>query len=284
MSYIPGKKNELMEIDRLYESISSFSFKKNILKEGPEYVDKSKYKNIDFRDRVVGNSAPSKDKINPSLLADVDKAAGIAKTKASITTAVTGHRPGSRHELGLAVDVAMFDGKGYSGVESAKKQGIYDTIVRFVKALESLGYKVNTEKGQDKAVLWFGFKNHHHHVHISRKSDDGVSASEKTKETEKKDETKSKEKEPTPISDNFCQCMKNEKNNSPQFKFLDSGKKCDPTKSNDEILKLAKDCLTPTTTQTSSLGDLDKLLGFILKEDKVSKKTERINNIIKKVL
>lgn len=28
MGYIPGKKNELMEIDRLYESISSFSFKK----------------------------------------------------------------------------------------------------------------------------------------------------------------------------------------------------------------------------------------------------------------
>ena len=32
MGYIPGKKNELMEIDRLYVSISSFSFKKNILK------------------------------------------------------------------------------------------------------------------------------------------------------------------------------------------------------------------------------------------------------------
>ena len=34
MSYIPGKKKELMDIDRLYESISSFSFKKNILNEG----------------------------------------------------------------------------------------------------------------------------------------------------------------------------------------------------------------------------------------------------------
>lgn len=283
MGYIPGKKNELMEIDRLYESISSFSFKKNILKEGPESVDQSKYKNIDFRDRVVGNSTPSKDKINPSLLADVDKAAGIAGTKASITTAVTGHRPGSRHELGLAVDVAMFDGKGYSGVESAKKQGIYNAIERFVKALESLGYKVNTEKGHDKAVLWFGFKNHHHHVHISRKSDDGVSPSQELKKSEeKKSEEKKSEEKSKPVTTDFCQCLRKEKKTTGQFKFLDAGRKCDSSKSDEQILTLGKTCLE-SEEQTNKKTGMN-ILGWLLKEEKFSKNTKRINQIIKKVL
>ena len=148
--------------------------------EAPQSVDTSKYSDINFKDRVVGSSTPSKDKINPSLLADVDKAAEIAGTKASVTTAVTGHRAGSRHELGLAVDLAMFDGKGYGSKEDAKKKGIYDKIEKFVKALEGMGYKVNSESGNDKAVLWFGFPNHHHHVHVSRKSDDGTSSSSST--------------------------------------------------------------------------------------------------------
>ena len=148
--------------------------------ESPQSVDTSKYSDINFKDRVVGSSTPSKDKINPSLLADVDKAAEIAGTKASVTTAVTGHRAGSRHELGLAVDLAMFDGKGYGSKEDAKKKGIYDKIEKFVKALEGMGYKVNSESGNDKAVLWFGFPNHHHHVHVSRKSDDGTSSSSST--------------------------------------------------------------------------------------------------------
>jgi hypothetical protein len=157
----------------------------NLLNEEPKLVDPSKYSNIDFRDGVVGNSKPSKDKINPSLLADVDIAAGIAGVKASITTAVSGHDTGTRHEAGLAVDVAMFDNVGYSSIESAKKNGIYDKIERFVRALESMGYKINSESGNDKAVLWFGFKGHDHHVHISRKSDDGSSSPEKPVEKAK---------------------------------------------------------------------------------------------------
>jgi len=154
--------------------------------ETPQSVDTSKYSDINFKDRVVGSSTPSKDKINPSLLSDVDKAAEIAGTKASVTTAVTGHKKGSRHESGLAVDLAMFDGKGYGSKEDAKKKGIYDKIEKFVKALEGMGYKVNSESGNDKAVLWFGFPNHHHHVHVSRKSDDGTSSSSSTTSTTSK--------------------------------------------------------------------------------------------------
>ena len=181
MNYKPRKKNEQHYIDSECDVNLNSSYNKNRLNEAPQAVDKSKYTNIDFRDGVVGSSAPSRDKINPSLLADVDKAAGIAGTKGSVTTAVTGHRTGSRHNpSGNAVDLAMFDGKGYHSIDDAKKKGIYDKIANFVKALESMGYKVNSERGNDKAVLWFGFKNHHHHVHVSRLSDDGQSTAKET--------------------------------------------------------------------------------------------------------
>ena len=168
-----------MDLKNIIRKVIKEAHEKKLLNEEPKSVDVSKYNNLNFKDYVVGSSTPSKDKINPSLLSDINTAAGIAGTKASVTTAVTGHKKGTRHGSGLAVDVAMFDGKGYSGIESAKANGIYDKITRFVRALESMGYKVNSESGNDKAVLWFGFKNHHHHVHISRKSDNGTSATEK---------------------------------------------------------------------------------------------------------
>jgi hypothetical protein len=155
--------------------------------EAPQSVDVSKYSDINFKDGVVGSSKPTKDKINPSLLADVNKAAKIAGVKGSVTTAVSGHRPGSRHEKGLAVDLAMFDGKGYGSESDAKKKEIYDKIKKFVEALSSMGYKINTERGNDKAVLWFGFPQHHHHVHVSRVSDDGTStASDKSSDKDSK--------------------------------------------------------------------------------------------------
>jgi hypothetical protein len=170
--------------------------------EAPQSVDTSKYSDINFKDRVVGSSTPTKDKINPSLLSDVNKAAKMAGVTASVTTAVTGHRPGSRHEKGLAVDLAMFDGKGYGSESDAKKKGIYDKIKKFVEALSSMGYKVNTERGNDKAVLWFGFPQHHHHVHVSRVSDDGEStASEKSSDDEKSSDEKSSDDEKS-VKDN----------------------------------------------------------------------------------
>ena len=145
------------------------------LKEAPEAVDPSDYTNTDFKPYVVGNSNPLGDKINPSLLKDIDLAAQRANVKVSITTAVSGHRKGSRHETGHAVDIAMVNGKGYSSESDADKKGIRDDIQRFVSELQNMGYVKNSESGNDKAVLTFGFPQHHHHVHVSRKSDDGPS-------------------------------------------------------------------------------------------------------------
>jgi hypothetical protein len=129
------------------------------------------YSNVEFRDGVVGNSTPSKDKINLTLLSDIQTAAKRANVQVSVTTAVTGHRKGTRHESGNAVDIAMINGKGWSDENSAKSKGIYDSIKRFVDELKNLGYLVNVkESGNPKVVLWFGYKNHHHHVHVSNKS------------------------------------------------------------------------------------------------------------------
>lgn len=138
------------------------------------------YSNIDFMDGAVGNSKPSTDKINLSLLSDIQKACEIAGVKVRITTAVSGHNPGTRHEGGYAVDIAYFpDEKGnqkpIKGIDNAKKVGILNNINRFISALETLGYKKNVgEKGNNKVVLTFGFENHDNHIHVSNVTDRNV--------------------------------------------------------------------------------------------------------------
>lgn len=134
-------------------------------------VNQSLYPTVDFKDNVVGNSTPTKDMINPALLADIQKAAEIANVKPAITTAVTGHKKAGRHPSGHAVDIAMFSNKGYFSENDAKSKGIYADIIKFVDALVSMGYSLNKESGNDKSVLTFGFRGHDNHVHVSRKSE-----------------------------------------------------------------------------------------------------------------
>jgi hypothetical protein len=59
--------------------------------------------------------------------------------------------------------------QGFSGgVQTARKNGIYDKIIKFVGELEKLGYKKNVgEEGNKKVVLTFGFKDHENHIHVS---------------------------------------------------------------------------------------------------------------------
>lgn len=157
------------------------------------------FSNVSFSDRVVGTSTPTKDRVNPILLQDIQKAAELANVKIDVTTVVSGHRKGSRHEKGQAVDIARFyndsgNPVGYSGIQSAKKRGIYDKIMAFVSALETLGYKKNVgESGNPKVVLTFGFDNHHHHVHVSNTT--GIPSQETTKLGKPKDDL------PTPDDD-----------------------------------------------------------------------------------
>jgi murein DD-endopeptidase MepM/ murein hydrolase activator NlpD len=118
------------------------------------------YDNVDFKDYAVGKSAPSKDTINTALLQDVQTAAKSAGLKVDITTAVSGHDKGTRHETGNAVDVAIINGKAVSSSNRADAD-------KLVAALVSMGYVKNSESGNPKAVLTFGFGGHDNHVHIS---------------------------------------------------------------------------------------------------------------------
>lgn len=121
------------------------------------------YDNVNFKDNVVGKSTPSRDNINTALLQDVQTAAKAAGVKVDITTAVSGHDAGTRHESGNAVDIAIINNKAVS------LSNRYDAD-KFVDALVQMGYQKNVESGNPKAVLTFGFNGHNNHVHVSNKN------------------------------------------------------------------------------------------------------------------
>jgi hypothetical protein len=156
--------NEFNKITRKYDIISDM--KKNKVTEATDV-----YSNVNFKDGVVGNSKPSKDNINLSLLQDIQTAAKNANLNVDITTAVSGHDTGTRHESGNAVDIAMINGKAVSLANRADADKLVNELIR-------LGYTKNVESGNDKAVLTFGFKGHDNHVHVSKKS--GASSSSNT--------------------------------------------------------------------------------------------------------
>jgi hypothetical protein len=159
--------NELKKITRIYDIISDM--KKNKVTEA---VDN--YSNVDFKDGVVGNSRPSQDNINVSLLQDVQTAAKNANLKVDVTTAVSGHKPGTRHESGNAVDIAMINGKAVSLKNRADADKLVGELIK-------LGYLKNVaESGNDKVVLTFGMKDHDNHVHVSKKSNTASSDASST--------------------------------------------------------------------------------------------------------
>lgn len=172
---------------------------KKKLNEAPQSVNQSLYTNVNFKDGVVGSSYPSRDKINPSLLLDIETAAKRAGVTASVTTAVSGHKYGTRHGTGNAVDIAMFNGQGYASKDDAVKRGIYQGIYDFIQQLISMGYVYNVESGNDKAILSFGFEGHENHVHVSRNSD-GTDDSVVNKTPDNKDKTKDTESPVTTVT------------------------------------------------------------------------------------
>lgn len=184
MGFTSDKKKELMEIDRLFESINDFSLRKQTLNEFNRTQVSGMGKNLTYIDGVVPGSKPSIDlpKVNKDLLKDINTAAEKSGVEVSITTAKTGHGPGGRHGKYEAVDIAVVNNKGFPDEKMAIKNGIHDDIKRFVDALITLGYKKNVESGNDKSVLTFGFPGHHHHIHVSRKFGAGQSVPSDTEQ------------------------------------------------------------------------------------------------------
>ena len=125
----------------------------------------SQYPNVVFAN--IGLGTPSSDSINPSLLAEVSRAAVMAGVTVSVTTAVSGHHstPPSRHTAGNAVDIALIDKIAVRPNAANRAK-----IDLFTQQLQSMGYIRNSERGNERAVLTFGFANHDDHVHVSKRT------------------------------------------------------------------------------------------------------------------
>lgn len=109
----------------------------------------------------------SGDKVNENLLKDICKAAKNANVRVTITTAISGHAAetasgnASRHPSGNAVDISLVN------ETPVKTPSNRDNVDNFVNQLEILGYTKNSESGNPKSVLTFGFPGHDNHVHVS---------------------------------------------------------------------------------------------------------------------
>ena len=116
---------------------------------------------------VKVDSDTSGDKVNDALLNDICKAAKNAQVTVTITTAISGHAAEtaagnpSRHPSGNAVDISLINNA------SVKTPSNRNNVDNFVNQLEILGYTKNSESGNPKSVLTFGFPGHDNHVHVS---------------------------------------------------------------------------------------------------------------------
>jgi hypothetical protein len=117
----------------------------------------------------------SGDEVNQVLLDDLQAAGEAAGVVLTITTASSVHSKytidgnESRHGFGTAVDIALLNGVSYGNPKFKE----YGDAVK--DALVSMGYTHNSEKGNDKAILWqtnIG-GNHYNHLHVSNRT--GVS-------------------------------------------------------------------------------------------------------------
>jgi len=143
-------------------------------------------KDVNYSNITFADSAKS-DKVNRNLLNDINQAAKIAGVKVRIGTITSTHPSktsgkDSRHPEGNAVDIDMVNGKAVS-----KK--IKDEVNAIVYQLEKMGYKKNVERGNEKAVLTFGYPNHDNHVHVSNKSEESTPDSSSDSSSQSSSET-----------------------------------------------------------------------------------------------
>jgi len=125
-------------------------------------VDRSKYSNIKF---INGTD---NEKINPNLLNDINTAAINNNFTVTVSTALqhdeltkSGYL--SRHVIGNAVDIT------YINNEHIGPSNFKTLVDPFVNSLNKLGYILNSESGNSKAVLQYAFSGggHNDHIHVS---------------------------------------------------------------------------------------------------------------------
>ena len=156
---------------------------KNLIREALNIVPlaKTSYSHVKYDYDNTKN-----DSVNKPLLDDMQAAGQSVGVVLTITTAKSGHgaktKSGnlSRHMKQTAVDISKLNGVGSNGASNGTNgNSEFRTLGTKVKnALVSMGYKWNSERGNDKAVLWQTNMggNHFNHLHISNQSESGSGA------------------------------------------------------------------------------------------------------------
>lgn len=123
---------------------------------------------------TVGRSNAKADydagRLNPNTVKDIGSAAKACGFKVVITTAKTGHDPGSFHETGWGCDIAIVNGNVYDKGNNPNFKLVGDKLK---DALISLGYKWMTHttpaeasSKTHKCVIWQS-AGHYNHLHVS---------------------------------------------------------------------------------------------------------------------
>jgi len=151
---------------------------KNLIREALNIVPlaKTNYSHVKYDYDNTKN-----DSVNKPLLDDMQAAGQSVGVVLTITTAKSGHgaktKSGnlSRHTEQTAVDISRLNGVGSNGASNGTNgNSEFRALGNKVKnALVSMGYRWNSEKGNDKSVLWQTNMsgNHFNHLHISNQSE-----------------------------------------------------------------------------------------------------------------
>lgn len=131
------------------------------------------YSNVKFDTDGTQN-----DKVNQTLLDDIQQASRKAGLNVTITTATTGHPSintdkSSRHKSNSAVDISIINGVGSGGATGPNNgnPNFRKLGNKLVNELVKMGYVLNQESGNNKSVIWQSNVggNHYNHVHVSVK-------------------------------------------------------------------------------------------------------------------
>jgi hypothetical protein len=162
------------DILSIYEEILTNN--KNIISE----LELVQLNDTNYSNLKYDNDGTHLDSVNKSLLDDLNTASKAAGIVTTITTASTGHPSNtvtgnpSRHTKKTAVDISILNGIGSGGAtNSANGNSEFRSLGNKLKdALVSMGYSLNVESGNNKAVLWQTNTggNHYNHLHVSNNS------------------------------------------------------------------------------------------------------------------
>ena len=114
-------------------------------------------------------------RISRALLQDLQTAIDNTESVSNVFIS-SGFRPDdkdSRHSKGNALDISMVNGNGWTSKANAEETETLQPIEDLVATFKKMGYTINIESGNPKALLYFGFSDghHEHHIHLSNTTD-----------------------------------------------------------------------------------------------------------------